>query len=85
MMHTELTEIEETVLYWLCQVQAHLVALFHYQVHETKNQSCLFFLTIYILILQSDLMDILQIARCICSRNFILYFLLTSNLHCIAD
>lgn len=27
MMHTELTEIEETVFHWLCQVEAHLVSL----------------------------------------------------------
>lgn len=77
-MHTELTEVEETVFHWLCQVQAHLVAMFQYQVHEKKNQNCLFFLTIYTLdALQSGLMAILQIARCIYSRNLILYFLLT--------
>lgn len=38
MMHTELTEVEETVFHWLCQVQAHLVALFHYLVHEKMKQ-----------------------------------------------
>lgn len=48
-MHTELTEVKETAFHWLCQVQAHLIELFHYQVHEKKNQSCLFFLTIYTL------------------------------------